>query len=411
MFAPGVEALLQKPGPFVGEFYESGQGGFDYLNTIKVLVIGAGGLGCELLKCLSLSGFKHIDVIDMDRIEISNLNRQFLFREADVGKYKSEVAAKYIKQSNPDIEINAKTCRIQELKDDYYQQFHVVIGGLDNIEARLWISETLVRIARNSNNQICIPYVDGGTEAWSGNVRISFPNQTSCLHCHPGLFTAAVRYQSCTLVSNPRKPEHCIQWAKEVAWDSERSDKCDSDNDDHVEWIMNKAKEHAKNKNLDFAIDFKLTRRVIKNTVSAIASTQAIIASMCVTEILKIVTQCGPSFDNYLMYSGSSDYQGISFSINQFIKNPECSVCSIKKELHEVKFIEGELLGDFLKRLGTEYQFQDADSLYKGDQRIYSDLLKSAKKTLKKPVSEFAQVNDELLAVSGSTRFYLLLVE
>ena len=63
MFAPGVEALLQKPGPFVGEFYESGQGGFDYLNTIKVLVIGAGGLGCELLKCLSLSGFKHIDEI------------------------------------------------------------------------------------------------------------------------------------------------------------------------------------------------------------------------------------------------------------------------------------------------------------------------------------------------------------
>ena len=84
-----VTKLLERRGPFTHPNFEPSPDMIFFLRqSCKLLVIGAGGLGCELLKNLALMGFKSIDLIDMDTIDISNLNRQFLFRQKDVGRSK-----------------------------------------------------------------------------------------------------------------------------------------------------------------------------------------------------------------------------------------------------------------------------------------------------------------------------------
>jgi ubiquitin-activating enzyme E1 C len=101
-----IDKLLSRSGPSAAADFEpdtpdNGANKQFLLEDSKILVIGAGGLGCELLKDLVLVGFRNIDVIDMDTIDISNLNRQFLFRAGDVGKAKAEVAAAFINKRVP----------------------------------------------------------------------------------------------------------------------------------------------------------------------------------------------------------------------------------------------------------------------------------------------------------------------
>jgi ubiquitin-activating enzyme E1 C len=109
----------------------------------QILVVGAGGLGCEILKNLALSGITNIFIIDLDTIELSNLNRQFLFREKDIGKYKAEVATEYVKNKFPNLNIKWSNKKIQVFNLEFFSQFHVIIGGLDNMEARRWLNETV----------------------------------------------------------------------------------------------------------------------------------------------------------------------------------------------------------------------------------------------------------------------------
>jgi len=106
--------ILDRAGPMAGPTFQPGEDTKEMLHgMIRILVVGAGGLGCELLKDLTLSGFLNIDVIDMDTIEVTNLNRQFLFRQSDVGASKAECAARFVNKRVKGANITPHFCMIQ----------------------------------------------------------------------------------------------------------------------------------------------------------------------------------------------------------------------------------------------------------------------------------------------------------
>jgi ubiquitin-activating enzyme E1 C len=83
-------------------------------------------------------------VVDLDTIDISNLNRQFLFRMSDVGKSKAQAAADFIMKRVPGCVVTPYQGKVQEKDEDFYRQFKLIISGLDNIEARRWLNSVIV---------------------------------------------------------------------------------------------------------------------------------------------------------------------------------------------------------------------------------------------------------------------------
>eukprot|EP00996_Jenningsia_fusiforme_P000161 NODE_111_length_3228_cov_56.356087_g101_i0.p1 GENE.NODE_111_length_3228_cov_56.356087_g101_i0~~NODE_111_length_3228_cov_56.356087_g101_i0.p1 ORF type:complete len:984 (+),score=189.48 NODE_111_length_3228_cov_56.356087_g101_i0:150-3101(+) len=182
------------------------------LECQKNFVVGAGALGCELLKNFALMGIGCspeglVAVTDMDTIEKSNLSRQFLFRAHHIRKEKSLVAAQQARLMNPRLNVKAFTDKVEAepFDDDFWDSLDGVTNALDNVQARLYVDSKCVYHRK--------PLVDSGTLGTKGNVQVVCPYQSESYASSRD--PPEKQIPVCTLKNFPNAIEHTIQWARD----------------------------------------------------------------------------------------------------------------------------------------------------------------------------------------------------
>ncbi|EGV66451.1 E1 ubiquitin-activating protein [Yamadazyma tenuis] len=188
------------------------------VQNLRVFLVGSGAIGCEMLKNWAMMGLGSgpngkIIVTDNDSIEKSNLNRQFLFRPKDVGKFKSEVAKAAVEAMNPQLvgKIEASLEKVGSdtehiFGDKFWNDLDLVTNALDNVEARTYIDRRCIFYKK--------PLLESGTLGTKGNTQVVIPNLTESYSSSQDPPEKSIPL--CTLRSFPNKIDHTIAWAKSL---------------------------------------------------------------------------------------------------------------------------------------------------------------------------------------------------
>ncbi|RKX48801.1 MAG: adenylyltransferase [Thermotogae bacterium] len=146
------------------------------LSRAKVVILGLGGLGSAVSIYLTVAGVGQLKVVDRDKIEKNNLNRQILYTEEDLGKWKVEVAEEKLREMNSDIEVEGLR---EEINEDNIRELirdaDVVVDCLDNFETRFLVNRAVVELNK--------PFFHGACRAFYGQVMTIIPRVTPCLRC------------------------------------------------------------------------------------------------------------------------------------------------------------------------------------------------------------------------------------
>ncbi|KAK0641564.1 hypothetical protein B0T16DRAFT_431304 [Cercophora newfieldiana] len=214
-----TEELCQPTGSrYDGQIAVFGRKYQENVANMKQFLVGAGAIGCEMLKNWAMIGLGtgpegKITVTDNDSIEKSNLNRQFLFRPKDVGQMKSDAAAKAVQQMNPDLKgkivalkdrIGPETEHI--FNEKFWEELDGVTNALDNVEARTYVDRRCVFFHK--------PLLESGTLGTKGNTQVVLPRITESYSSSQD--PPEQSFPMCTLRSFPNKIEHTIAWAREL---------------------------------------------------------------------------------------------------------------------------------------------------------------------------------------------------
>lgn len=201
-----------------------------------------------------------------------------------------------------------------------------------------------------------IPMIDGGTEGFKGSARVIIPGLTSCIECTLDLYPPQVTYPLCTIANTPRLPEHCIEYVKVIQWEKENPFNVVLDGDDpiHLSWVYEKAQERANSFNIT-GLTYRLVQGVLKNIIPAVASTNAVIAAACTTEVFKLATSCYEYLNNNLLFN---DVDGIYTQIFEMERKSDCLGCSNVPKIVPVDDPNGMTLEDLIQYLCENVEFQ-----------------------------------------------------
>jgi len=225
-----IEDYMEEGTRYDGQIAVFGKRMQQTLLDLRYFLVGAGAIGCEMLKNWAVMGMGcgpkgQIVITDNDIIEISNLNRQFLYRSADVSHSKSETAARAVLSMNPHMRVKAYTTKVcpeteDVFNDEFWSSLTGVCNALDNIHARLYVDSKCVFYGKS--------LLESGTLGTKGNTQVMVPHLTQTY----GETTdpEPKEVAKCLLHSFPSNIEHCLQWARELLFEGEFVVNCEEVN-------------------------------------------------------------------------------------------------------------------------------------------------------------------------------------
>ncbi|MEM2237542.1 MAG: ThiF family adenylyltransferase [Candidatus Caldarchaeum sp.] len=322
------------------------------LMSAKVVIAGVGALGCEAAKNLALMGVGELLLVDNDVVELSNLSRQMLYMDEDVGKPKALVAEDRVKKMNPSINVVGLQMDVRQIPEEVFAKADVLVSCVDNWPTRRWINSMAVEVGK--------PLVDIATDAYYGNVQVVVPGKTACIECHAeALIPTEVQAAECSL--RRRKPEDLIAelYEKGISLDRQEAEELFRHNIKTLYDIKYAPQRLVDSLDENVRSLVLRLRGLLNPKMPALQSVSATIAGLGVFETVRILHKglLGKPFSGLFMYDG---LRGRLTKV-QLDRNMLCHVCSVDEEQPiELEISNKEKVADIRERIANKFMFPDA---------------------------------------------------
>lgn len=282
-----------------------------------ILLVGVGGVGIEILKCLCLEGATGTAIVDQDCIEAVNLNRLFPFTSADVGRSKAVSAADYFNASFPNANLRGFPDRIQNFSESFFSSFETIFIAVDNVETRRWVNAMACHTWRTVKRPSLL--IDCGCEGLRGSVRsVRFDRNWPCLECTLQLYTGiSESIPLCASASRPRTIGDCVHYA--VSTLPSGQGELFLKDPENVRRIADVAAMHARAFNIPVPPSFstEAVLEMLSITVPSLACSNAYVAG-CAVAIAE------ENDSNFLFVNATDGFYQEFFLLE---RTPSCLVC------------------------------------------------------------------------------------